>query len=444
MNFNLVFLINKYSSVVKATCCMSLLGAALLFNASVSANKLNIPVVTNKTYSLSELLSAVIKNNPAMHGKQSEIEEKEHLKDSVKASRYPSASFKTGYVNSNYDDVNTEEAILNLEIKQPLWAFGRIDNNIAYAEMDVVVGKADLIRISRELLDQTVVAFTELESMKQQQAILVKSVADLQRLSEQIQRRYEGRVASKADVDLAFLRLIQARTQKNNMDGNVLLAMTELAALTQLPVNDIASLSIDLISLPHDDNDIVALALSNSAEITHKVRLLNLAQANTARERSSIMPTVYAQASKQIDDFSSSNGEQIGITIEASFDGLGFAYVGASKAAKSREFSSQEAIEVARTEVVRQVNSLIHSRKTQGDMVRVIDQSIGSFETILASYIRQYEAGKKTWLDVLNIQREMTSAQLELVNVRTQWYRTSLKLMVLVGALDVVNQREYQ
>jgi len=77
-------------------------------------------------------------------------------------------------------------------------------------------------------------------------------------------------------------------------------------------------------------------------------------------------------------------------------------------------------------------------------MVRVIDQSIGSFETILASYIRQYEAGKKTWLDVLNIQREMTSAQLELVNVRTQWYRTSLKLMVLVGALDVVNQREYQ
>ncbi|WP_369412294.1 TolC family protein [Geotalea toluenoxydans] len=50
--------------------------------------------------------------------------------------------------------------------------------------------------------------------------------------------------------------------------------------------------------------------------------------------------------------------------------------------------------------------------------------------------MRQYDAGRKTWVDVLNAQRELSDARLALEQTRSSFQENSLRLAVLLGRLD--------
>jgi adhesin transport system outer membrane protein len=57
---------------------------------------------------------------------------------------------------------------------------------------------------------------------------------------------------------------------------------------------------------------------------------------------------------------------------------------------------------------------------------------------IVESYLRQYQVGRKNWLDVLNAQREKTQALFSLADTRFGLQLAQLNLMILTG--DIVAQ----
>ena len=57
---------------------------------------------------------------------------------------------------------------------------------------------------------------------------------------------------------------------------------------------------------------------------------------------------------------------------------------------------------------------------------------------ILDSYQRQYEAGQKAWLEVLNIQRELNEQQQQLAQAKNDWLIYTLKLLAMTGSLDTL------
>ena len=89
-----------------------------------------------------------------------------------------------------------------------------------------------------------------------------------------------------------------------------------------------------------------------------------------------------------------------------------------------------------KNEVCRATRSLLTDR----DMVRQLTQLYGSLVKstgqTLDSYTRQYEAGRKSWLDLLNVQREHANARLSLAQVNARYAQTCLRLAVQMGRLD--------
>lgn len=74
-------------------------------------------------------------------------------------------------------------------------------------------------------------------------------------------------------------------------------------------------------------------------------------------------------------------------------------------------------------------------------------ESLAELGAVLGSYQRQYVAGTKSWLDVLNIQREFSEQQLQLVQSKSDWEIYSLQLAALTGGLDplvTLNGEEFQ
>jgi adhesin transport system outer membrane protein len=84
----------------------------------------------------------------------------------------------------------------------------------------------------------------------------------------------------------------------------------------------------------------------------------------------------------------------------------------------------------------RELERLQRNRRLQADLIVLQTQALGDLETLLASYQRQYETGTKSWLDLMNIQREQFEQQRQLVQAQNDRVIYSLMLQSRTGGLD--------
>jgi adhesin transport system outer membrane protein len=52
------------------------------------------------------------------------------------------------------------------------------------------------------------------------------------------------------------------------------------------------------------------------------------------------------------------------------------------------------------------------------------------------SFLRQYETGRKSLVEVLNTQRDLTETRLLFSQIKSEWLTLSLKLAAITGSLD--------
>jgi len=373
-------------------------------------------------------LAATLSNHPLLRSKQFEVQAKQALGDSARAQRLPtlsgsaSSAFKAGTSSS-------------LRARQPIWAFGRIDSSIAYADTDVRAEQAAQVRLQRQLLDQTAVAYARVLGVRQRMQVGADNVAALRELHQQIMRRAKGLVAPEIDVRLANARLVQAQTQYQQMQGDLLVVLQELAALTQVPVAAELPVPPEWLQLPGEVL-LEAQMLEKNADLAYQKSLIDLANADVQQAKRAAMPTVYLQAENGLNQSNAAEQKRWGVQLEGNWEGLGAVAKGRAASALARVSAAQASYDNTRSDLFRTMRSWWAQREQQQRLQDNVSQSIADLEATLASYRRQYDAGFKAWLDVLNFQREVHEQRMAWVQAKTDWTIYSLKLAALMGALD--------
>lgn len=123
---------------------------------------LALPVNAQQADGLQAALQAALTLHPAISGKQSQIKAREYSADAARAQRYPSLTAQAQQYSGDNRDATTGDDLstpMTLRARQPVWAFGRIDKSIAFADADTDVERVDLLRVQRQLLEQTAVAY---------------------------------------------------------------------------------------------------------------------------------------------------------------------------------------------------------------------------------------------------------------------------------------------
>jgi adhesin transport system outer membrane protein len=378
---------------------------------------------------LEAALRATLNNSPVVSGKRAGLAAKGYASDTSRAQRYPSVGAQIGA-----DDDGRNPG--NLRGRQPMWAFGRISSAIAYADADVQVGAADLLRAERDLISQTAEAYVRVLGSRERLRVAEDNVSALETMYRKIQRREQGRLASVADVRLALARLTQAKAQRERYSAELILSRNELHALTQVPVSADQPVDAAITRLP-EDGQLELQALEASADMQLKRQQLGLAQADVERERTAPMPTIYLQADKSFDQPNGIDDDvRLGVVLEGNLEGMGFAAAGRNRQAGARQQAAIEEVNTARIEIIRTVQNLVASRDSQRKLIEVQTLSVQEVGATLASYQRQYEAGHKAWIDVLNLQRELTEQRLLQVQFENDWLVDTLRLAALTGSLD--------
>jgi len=378
---------------------------------------------------LAAALRATMVHNPAVKGKRAEVQARQYGIDSAEAERYPSLS---GQANN----LNEDREQLTVRVQQPLWTFGKISTDIEQAQAQYGAERWGLLQVRRQLLEEVAATYAKVLGVRKREAVAESNIAEHQRLYQRILRRQQGQLASEADVRFAYSRLIQARSQRERIRGELDVALTDLLALTQVQVP--ARLPIDppLTALP-GLAQVEDMAMENSADVGLKRATLSVVRLEIKKERAAPMPTLSIRVEHEVLDTPDYlDDTRAGLVLEGNLSGLGLVSRGRIKGASARLNAAQQDLSSTLIEVRRRVDTLMLDRKVQAQLKRSQVEAVEAVEGTMASFMRQYESGRKTWVDVLNTQRELTELRYQLARIETDWLILSLRVAALIGHLD--------
>ena len=292
-----------------------------------------------------DALQATLRNHPAVAGQIAEIDARRYAADAARSQRYPTLSAQAQHYTQRQRSVVSGEDLENpaiLRVRQPIYAFGRINSSIAAANAEVSTERADLLRVRRQLLEAAAVTYADVRGSREKIDIARQNVTQLEELHAQILRRVEGERASEADARLAATRLTQARAQLERAISEWEIAGQDLVSFTQVALGADEPVPADLLEVP-ESTVLIEKALEDSAEIRLKREQLEQAEAEIDQAKTSYMPTIYVQADRFHDQPGLRDDNQVSVVIEASLDGMGFAARGRTgEAVASRAAAMQD------------------------------------------------------------------------------------------------------
>lgn len=402
--------------------------AVTLLAGSVSAQDATVPPEGG----VIEAMRNAVNLHPAIKSRKDQLYALGFDLEAEKARRYPSLSVQAQALSNDASQVFAR-------IQQPLWVGGRIDGSIDQAGMRLLSGQASFLTLKRQLMEETGAAYAVLVGARQRLAAAELNVREHEKLLGLISRRQVGSIASEADVRLARSRLTLAVAQREQLKGELSRALTNLHALTQQPLEGVVPIPDTVMALP-EHSGLVAAIVEISPTVKQRLVDIEVARAEVELRRADLMPSLYARVDQDIyatDRYGTLPAEtRAGVVLEGSLEGAGFSGWKRVRSADSRVEAARKDVEVARNDARRQAQALLAEMEALQSVLVSNDQLVTATEETLASFMRQYDAGRKTWVDVLNAQRELSDARLSLEQTRSSLQQNSLRLAVQLGQLD--------
>ena len=381
---------------------------------------------------LEQALKATMRLHPAIQGQRAALNAAHYGEDSANAARMP--------VLTVQGDTLDEEASGSAVFNQPLWSFGRIDSSVYLARSDIRQEQLRLLEIQRDLSQQTAQAYAEVESAHELIQVALSDVDEHQHLYDRIKRRSGGGLASEADVHFAYGRLVQAQARLVGFQRELAVAETRLLALTQQPVDSHHAVPENLFPWRRHA-ELKQQALNASPSLALKSEEVIAAGLRTEQQLAEHFPTLSFQVERTIPNGAETDGDPLtrsGFVLEARFGGSSFGSYANTRRARAEQRAAELDERATRLEVARQIDALLINRDMQQRLLEAQINTVKAVGNTLDSFFRQYETGRKTWIEVLNTQREYTEARVEQQRIRANWLDVVLQLSTQTGGLDVV------
>lgn len=374
---------------------------------------LNI-VLPGIPHELSRAVNVIALSHPQVRAAEGQVNAAGYDVRGAKWSRFPSLSVEAIATTRGSLNASQDGTVLNVVVEQPIWAGGRIRAAISRAEAQLQVQRAGLAEVERELALRAVQAYFDVAQSARRVDLFRESLLQHNELVRTIERRVAQQVSARSDLDLAKARASQVEQQ-------MVLALAQRSA----GVNTLRELtgepSLDLGGVPRYDPELhhpviteaVTLALACDPRIARLSAQSIVAYAEQRMAKAALLPQLIGQASSN-----EILGTRVGITLRAQ-TGNGLSQAAAAQGAKERARASQDAVLTAQREVREAIRlDLLNNEAARLRAGKSLEAAENSRE-VMDSYRRQFIAGRRTWLDVMNALQEAMNARLAVLESQT-------------------------
>lgn len=431
----------SYLSSTFARRVSGLLGPRLQLRFTlVMALGLPTPGHAGDTVTLEDLIVSTLRTHPAVQAQRAQQDASQAEVNAARWQFFPTPRVSVEKAGTAQGDLTYlgDKHVTTLSLQQPLWTGGRLTAQKERAEADVLVSQGALDETRQQLALRVVQAYSDWLSAHLKLQASEASMASHTRLRDLVRRRLDEGASSQSDLVLAVSRLqsVAAEMALERSQQDI-----ALARLSQLVGQRIDAVSLaDRIAAPRPlSADLpTLLRLAQAADPTSQKLEAQARRQETmiAEQRAALSPEVYVRAERQFGNYSLRNAppeNRIFIGLSSNF-GAGMSTLSNIAGARAQYQAALADVDVQQRAVGEQVMSdyaLVSSAQTR---LEALDASLASADEVAKSYDRQYLAGHKSWLDVMNSARELDQTRAQIADLRSAQLVATWRLAILTTA----------
>jgi adhesin transport system outer membrane protein len=366
--------------------------------------------------------------HPGVQAKRNELAASANGLDASQWHRFPALSAQSSagqFGGKSYTSVRLE---------QPLWTGGRLTADIDAATARVAAAEAALGEAEQDILTRTASAFSETIRLRGRIAAAEDNVAEHQRLLDLIQRRATNEINSTTDVVVARARHEQARSELVQYETQLANAMADLEQLTGASV---AALAVPRTNVSATGS--LATSVQSAVEFAPALRRLaaemQIAEAEIRMKRAALLPQLSARHERFFGG-ETNNTSTTYLALNYQIGG-GLSAFSSIREAEERRNAAEATRETRRKDIEDKVRTDWNLRRSALAEREIFAELAASTREVYESFVRQFAAGRKSWLEVLNSRREATQARYSLTDAEWSGFLAGKRIAITTGEFSM-------
>ena len=412
---------------------------------------------TAQALSLDEAIAIAVGGHPRVYGAKAAEEVAADTVDVERATYFPEINAFTGsgYVRTDNPGTRDRNGVGSTH-RGPVNVLGRTDATVTLtqrifdgfetlsrtrsAEHSAESAGFDVRDAAEDIAVRAVQAYINV--LRDRDIILLgeANVAKHREVHEKVTERFESGAGSEVDVFQADSRLALAENRLREQRSNLRISETDfLEAVGQMPEDlDVPANPADAV--PATEEDGVNTAWDNNPEIKSAAAIVESRRDDIDVARSPYWPTLNLEASHTWDKDADPNARGIGNTTEVILRLRYNLYRGGAdkaRTARAKESASQtlqREFEIRRL-IEERMRVDYNEISVARDQVPIIEQRVMATERVLEGYTEQFELGLRSLLDVLDVENELFTARVSLVEAEFRYTFAHYQLLSDAGML---------
>ncbi|MEN6670025.1 TolC family protein [Psychrobacter sp. B38] len=347
----------------------------------------------------------------------------------------------TPSVSSGYDRDN--DFVSQVTIRQPLWTGGKLTADVNQAIFDDKAATEYIYEQQNLVAKTTIDAWQSYIQAIARQEIHSEALNVLSDFEAMMQRRVNQGVSARIELDLVTNRILQEQTAYQAAGEQQRIAAARLQQIIGQPLSQVSASSLPNIKVlvnqaKQQSGNFEKLAFDQASfynpTIVKEQFQIESAKQGVESQQASRFPTVYAQYEHAYYHDDSDNDGQFSLGLSYA-PGAGFSNLALARASQAQVDSLVQSQEAARRQVIEDIQVQYQQFVSAKDRETSLIAAVAGAQIVVNSYRRQFIAGRKSWLEVLNAVREYNDYQVQLVQTRADMLGAFHRLQVDFGLM---------
>jgi adhesin transport system outer membrane protein len=394
--------------------------------------------------SLPELLDGVLRTHPSLRAQQALGESAKHALESAEWQFYPTPSIGFEQIDRGQGDPNYpsygDKSVTTFRLQQPLWTGGRLTAGVSKAQAGLAVSQATLDGVRQDLAVRVVQVYADWLGAYLKVQSFEKSLKAHKALQEQIDRRIAGGASPRSDLTLLLGRAQQTEADLSAAQAQTQSATGRLSQLLGSPLQTellVHSMSAPL-GLGSNAQDLMLQAQAHNPGVLKLLAQARVAQSEVDERQADMKPEVYLRAERQYGNYAVANSSPINryfLGFSSHF-GAGLSSLTQVGGAQARYEAALADIDSTRISLGEQVQADFAQAESGRVRLTALVASLESSDSIARAWNRQFIAGRKTWLDVMNAVREQSQLEGQIADAKSSQLLLTWRLTIVGRGLD--------
>ena len=379
---------------------------------------------------LDELRAAARNNHPAIKSARLGVDAAGKEVDAASARYLPSLSI---VLEGGGKDLVAEPSRY-LRLEQNVWDGGATAAGVDLAKQSAELARSRVPEQEQDIDLQVISAWQTLQSANGRVVVADRLLKLLSDHEAMMTRRVQSELSTQVELQLVQAQVMQAGLDRRKALLNASLAKLRLEQLTGIeglrntlssPASEGVPERFAAEAQAFQGTDWAALA-NRQPTVRRAEKELLAAQSRIETKRSELRPQLYARVDRGL----GSGGTTAAFVGVRYSTGAGFAASSEVDALIARAASLEGARDAARLEVLQAMLNDANEIQENLERYKSLVVSVESARQIHESYVRQFTAAKKSWLDVMNAMRELSQNEYALNDVQHNFFGLLQRLRV--------------